>query len=373
VDGKRLDGAGTFTSAVLIRIGRSLLWAVEDISAFAGSDAIPMLSDGPVVGGLLRRAWGEIALASKAGDTLFIRGESGSGKELGARAFHDAAHPGSPDAPFVAVNCAAIPEGLSERLLFGARKGAYSGITADAEGYVQAADGGTLFLDEIAELDLLVQAKLLRVLETREVLPLGASRPQKVSIAVCSASHKALRDEVSAGRFREDLYYRIGRPEVRIPPLRERIDEMPAFIARELRAVDPRLSASATLVETCALRSWPGNVRELLREIRRAAHAASAEPELVVYPHHLANEAGVPMPLPVGASDAPAAPGTSEPPQTSAASFTDEQIAQALEDHGGNVRGTARALGLHRNQIRRWLEKHPDLKARDDSGNSGAG
>jgi transcriptional regulator with PAS, ATPase and Fis domain len=331
-----------------------------------------MLTDGPVVGGLLRRAWGEIALASKAFDTLFIRGESGSGKELGARAFHDAAHAGATGAPFVAVNCAAIPEGLSERLLFGARKGAYSGITADAEGYVQSADGGTLFLDEIAELDLLVQAKLLRVLETREVLPLGASRAQKVSIHVCSASHKALRDEVSAGRFREDLYYRIGRPEVRIPPLRERIDEMPAFIRRELAAVDPRLTASATLVEACALRIWPGNVRELQREIRRAAHAASSELEPVVYPHHLASEAGVPMPVVVTASDAPAAPGASEPPQATAASFTDEQIAQALEDHGGNVRGTARALGLHRNQLRRWLEKHPELKTRDEGGGSGA-
>lgn len=370
VDGKRLEGSGTFASPVLVRIGRSVLWAVEDISPFAGADRIPSLSDGPIVGGLLRRAWGEIALASKAGDTLFIRGESGSGKELGARAFHDASYGASPTAPFVAVNCAAIPEGLSERLLFGAKKGAYSGITADAEGYVQAADQGTLFLDEIAELDLLVQAKLLRVLETREVLPLGASRPQKVTMRICSASHKALRDEVAAGRFREDLYYRIGRPEVRIPPLRERVDELPAFIQRELHAVDPRLNASATLVEACALRTWPGNVRELLRELRRAAHAASSDPELVVYPHHLASEAGVPMPVVVLPSDAPAAPGTSEPPQANAASFTDEQIAQALEDHGGNVRGTARALGLHRNQLRRWLEKHPELKARDENGRS---
>jgi transcriptional regulator of acetoin/glycerol metabolism len=365
-DGKRLEGTGAFAGPILIRVGRSLLWAVEDITPFAGAESIPALSDGPVIGGLLRRAWGEIALASKAFDTLFIRGESGSGKELAARAFHDASYPGSSSAPFVAVNCAAIPEGLAERLLFGARRGAYSGITADAEGYVQAADGGTLFLDEIAELDLLVQAKLLRVLETREVLPLGASRPQKVTIRVCSASHKALRDEVSAGRFREDLYYRIGRPEVRIPPLRERIDELPVFIARELHAVDPRLTASATLVEACALRVWPGNVRELLREIRRAAHAASSEPELVVYPHHLASEAGVPMSVVVRPSDAPAT-GGSEPPQVTAAAFTDEQIAQALEDHGGNVRGTARALGLHRNQLRRWLEKHPELKVRDES------
>ena len=152
------------------------------------------------------------------------------------------------NAPFVAVNCAAIPEGLAERLLFGARKGAYSGATADAEGYIQAANRGTLFLDEIAELDPLVQAKLLRVLETREVLPLGASRAKKVDIGICAASHRRLRDEVTAGRFREDLYFRIGRPEVQIPPLRERLDEIPWFVARELRRVDPssrRRSASS--------------------------------------------------------------------------------------------------------------------------------
>jgi transcriptional regulator of acetoin/glycerol metabolism len=374
VGAKRLEGTSAVSSPALIRIGRSLLWAVEDITPFSGAESIPTLSEGPIVGGLLRRAWGEIALASKAGDTLFIRGESGSGKELAARAFHDAAHGASSSAPFVAVNCAAIPEGLSERLLFGARKGAYSGITADAEGFVQAADNGTLFLDEIAELDLLVQAKLLRVLETREVLPLGASRPQKVSIRVCSASHKGLREEVGAGRFREDLYYRIGRPEVRIPPLRERLDELPLLIRRELAAVDAQLTASGTFVEACALRPWPGNVRELLREVRRAAHAAVSEKESVVYPHHLASEAGIPMPqgrpsdpaMATGPSDAPPA-GASDAPAAAAAAFSDEQIAQALEDHGGNVRGTARALGMHRNQLRRWLEKHPELKARDES------
>jgi transcriptional regulator with AAA-type ATPase domain len=366
VDGKRLEGTGTFESPALVRIGRSLLWAVEDVSPFTGAEWIPTLSEGPIVGGLLRRAWGEIALASRAGDTLFIRGESGSGKELGARAFHDAAHGASSSAPFVAVNCAAIPEGLAERLLFGARRGAYSGITADAEGYVQAADQGTLFLDEIAELDLLVQAKLLRVLEEREVLPLGASRPQKVAIRVCSASHKGLREEVAAGRFREDLYYRIGRPEVKIPPLRERLDELPILVRRELAGVGAQLTASATLIEACALRPWPGNVRELMREIRRAAHAASAENEAVVYPHHLAREAGVPMPHAPAASDAPGAAGAADAPLVPATAFSDEQIAQALEDHGGNVRGTARALGMHRNQLRRWLEKHPEHKSRDD-------
>ena len=174
MNGKQLASSGAFSSPALVRIGRTLCWAVDDVLPFFGKAPGSDAAEGPVLGGRMRRVWGEIALASRAGDTLYLRGESGAGKELAARAFHEA-HFGATVAPFVAVNCAAIPDGLAERLLFGARKGAYSGATADAEGYVQAADGGTLFLDEIAELDPQVQAKLLRLLESREV---GRSGPR---------------------------------------------------------------------------------------------------------------------------------------------------------------------------------------------------
>jgi transcriptional regulator with PAS, ATPase and Fis domain len=217
-----------------------------------------------------------------------------------------------------------------------------------------------MFLDEVAQLDPLVQSKLLRVLESREVLPLGASRSQKVEIRICAASHKKLRDEVTAGRFREDLYFRIGRPEVQIPALRERIDEIPWLIERELSAVDARLSPSVTFVEACALRSWPGNVRELLGEIRRAAHRALEEEELVVSADHLAGEAGNPF--------SKREPATL--PKTTGASWTDEQIAKALAENGGNVRGTARALGMHRNQLRRWLDKHREAQVPGGSGST---
>jgi DNA-binding NtrC family response regulator len=364
VDGQELASSSVFSSPALVRIGRSLCWAVDDVLPFFGEPPSDR-SEGPILGGRMRRVWGEIALASRAGDTLYLRGESGSGKELAARAFHEAFHGAESSAPFVAVNCAAIPEGLAERLLFGARKGAYSGATADAEGYVQAAHGGTLFLDEIAELDPLVQAKLLRVLETREVLPLGAARPRKVEIRICAASHKGLRDEVRAGRFREDLYFRIGRPEVVVPPLRERLDEIPWLVARELGQVDARLASSVALIEACALGAWPGNVRELLREIRRAGHRALEEGVTVVQPHHLADEAGralEPFASPVEAGE-PARRGRTSGPAgaKTAAAWSDEQIAKALADNGGNVRGTARALGMHRNQLRRWLEKHPGV------------
>src|SRR5205823_14554395 len=120
---------------------------------------------------------------------------------------------------------------VAERLLFGAKKGAFSGATADVEGYVQAADGGTLFLDEIGELDLAVQAKLLRVLEAREVLPLGASRPRPVDLRLCSATHRDLRAAVADGSFRADLFFRVGQPEVALPPLRERPEEIPFLVA----------------------------------------------------------------------------------------------------------------------------------------------
>src|SRR5262249_18714382 len=156
----------------------------------------------------LRELEERVAVLSRGGQNVLFIGESGVGKELLAMAYH-AAGAGA-KAPFVAVNCATIPRELAERLLFGTRRGAYTGAAEDAEGYLAAADGGTLFLDEVGELDPAVQAKLLRFLETGEVLPLGHTRPHKVSVRVCSATLHDLREAVSAGRFRQDLYYRIG-------------------------------------------------------------------------------------------------------------------------------------------------------------------
>src|SRR5262249_35010222 len=155
-----------------------------------------------VVGPALQLARQQIERAAKGGDCVLLTGPSGTGKELAARAYHAAT---GRKGPFIAVNCATIPSGLAERLLFRAKKGAYSGADADAEGYVQAANGGTLFLDELADLDPIVQPKLLRMLEEHEIVELGASRPRKVDLRVCVATLKDLRAEVAAKRFREDL------------------------------------------------------------------------------------------------------------------------------------------------------------------------
>jgi transcriptional regulator with GAF, ATPase, and Fis domain len=279
-----------------------------------------------------------------------------------AQAFHRA----GPRAarPLVPVNCAAIPHALAERLLFGARRGAYSGADADAIGYLQEADGGTLFLDEVAELDLQVQAKLLRVLESKEIMPLGASKPRTVDFALCSATSKDLRALVAAGTWREDLYFRIARPAVTLPALRDRPEEIPALIAHELaRLPPPAPGAHISFVEQCLLRPWPGNARELLAEVRAAAQAPRGGGHRLTA-RHLAETAG--SVFSAAALDVPAAPPSRDtsppdPPQKRMPRIDvawRQRIEDALRANGGNITAAARALGLHRNQMRRLLERH---------------
>src|SRR5262249_34415327 len=160
------------------------------------------------------------------------------------------------------VNSAAVPEAIAERLLFGTVRGAYSGATADAPGYLQEAHGGTLFLDELGELPAPVQAKLLRVLETREVTPVGGTRPRPAAFGLVAATPRDVRADLDGGQFRADFYYRVGRARVSVPPLRQRIEEIPWLIAEELAALGG-LVASPRLVEACCLATWPGNLREL--------------------------------------------------------------------------------------------------------------
>jgi transcriptional regulator of acetoin/glycerol metabolism len=349
VDGVKIADETYGSLPRVLRVGQSLLAFVPDLRPYFMGGPVE-LSEHEVIGPVLGRARRAVLRGAESGDSLLLTGPSGSGKELAARAFHAAS--GSRGS-FVAVNCATIPTGLAERLLFGARRGAYSGANADSEGYVQAADGGTLFLDEIAELDLSVQPKLLRVLELHEVVSLGASHPRKVDVRICAATLKDLRDEVATGRFREDLYYRIGRPEVRLPPLVERPEDIPHLVARELTRVDARLTPHTSLLETCALRAWPGNVRELIREIRQAGREALADARTSVKDKDLAEAAGREMTggrkptTPAGGTAAAALPEVSR-----------EAIERALRTTSGNVTQSARTLGMHRNQLRRWLAKN---------------
>jgi transcriptional regulator with PAS, ATPase and Fis domain len=272
----------------------------------------------------------------------------------------------------VAVNCAAIPEGVAERLLFGAKKGAFSGAT-DAIGYVQSADGGTLFLDEIAELDAGVQAKLLRVLETRDVVPVGAAAGVKIELGIVAATHRDLRVAVAERRFRDDLYYRLARPTVLLPPLRARRADIPPLVAREIAAVDRTLAPHSKLIEACCARPWPGNVRELRHAVREAAGVALSHGRDVVRPEDLPARAGLPVreryPSQVSQTStserataaaaaiqtgAPAAPVPGAPPP---AEISREQVLAALGSAGGNVSAAARSLGLHRTQLYRMMER----------------
>jgi transcriptional regulator with PAS, ATPase and Fis domain len=312
---------------------------------------------GMVLGPSLQALLAEVKQASGFGNTLHITGESGTGKELVAQTFHK--HGPRHEGAFIAVNCAAIPQGLAERLLFGARRGAYSGADANADGYIQAAAGGTLFLDEVGDLDLAVQAKLLRVLETRELFPVGAARPHTVDLQVCSATNKDLKQLAGLGRFREDLYYRIGRPMVAIAPLRKRPEEIPWLIEAAIKRVSTTATPYTSLIETCLLRPWPGNVRELLVEIRSAAQSAACQNSPRVESRHLPEGAGTAMrstPEPVSIEISEPTPSPTSPKSVDPAERS--RLEAALRLHHGNVSGAARALGLHRTQVRRLLERH---------------
>jgi DNA-binding NtrC family response regulator len=348
VDGAPVEGEIALVSPTVIRAADTLVLPCADVSAFPGVTT----AGGLVAGPRMRDALAAVDRAAEGSETLLLAGESGTGKELAARRFHERGpHAGG---PFVAVNCATIPEGVAERLLFGARRGAYSGATSDVAGHVQAADGGVLFLDEVGELDLLVQAKLLRVLETHQFLALGATQPTHVSVRVCAATHVQLRRAVADGRFRADLYHRITPPEVLMPALRGRLEEIPHHIAVELAAAGG-LAPSARLVEACMLLPWPGNVRELRRQIREAASRATAEGEGRVRVEHLSPTAGQALEPTAATTKAAVAPRAYV---HRAGQLTREALERALAEHGGNVTRAARSLGLQRTQLYRELERH---------------
>jgi transcriptional regulator with PAS, ATPase and Fis domain len=344
VDGVRVQTERTGALRV-VRAGNTLLVPVDDVRIY--ENARVQVDNDVIMGPLLGRALSSLERAARAGDVVHISGESGSGKELAARRFHRAGP--NRQGPFVAVNCATIPEGLAERVLFGARKGAYSGATSDSEGFLQSADGGTLFLDEIGELEPSVQAKLLRAIEAREVVPLGATRGRPINLRLCSATHRDLRADVQAGRFREDLYFRVARPLVSLPPLRARPEEIPWLIAHELQRFDAQLVAEVALVEQCLLRPWPGNVRELRLEIRAAAGEAQGAGAPLVGVTHLSPSAGMGLQPTRAEAGAPAA--EARRPRTLP---SDDEVRQALEQEHGNVSAAARRLGVHRTQLRRW-------------------
>ena len=242
----------------------------DDSLSAAGAKALARLvGDSPPMRAVKQR----IAKAARSMAPVLVRGESGTGKELVASAIHACSH--RADGPFIAVNCGAIPEALLEAEFFGARKGSYTGASADRDGFFQAARGGTLFLDEIGDLPLAMQAKLLRALQERSVRPLGSTQEEPVDVRIVSATHKDLAAGVADGKFRQDLYYRLNVIEIVIPPLRERLQDLPllcqALVARIARDTGlPAPALTPELLRSLAAKPLEGNVRELENLLHRA-------------------------------------------------------------------------------------------------------
>jgi two-component system response regulator PilR (NtrC family) len=297
---------------------------------------------------------------------VLLQGESGTGKELVARAVHGSS--ARARQRFVAVNCGAIPEQLLEAEFFGYRKGAFTGANEDREGFFQAADGGTLFLDEIGDLPLAMQSKLLRAIQERSVRPVGAVAEAPVNVRILSATHKDLGAEVLAGRFRQDLYYRLNVIQIRVPPLRERIEDVPVISERVLERIAqdagvspaPRLTAAAQ--DLLARYPFPGNVRELENLLHRALALSSGDAIDAAdlgLPEELLDDSQFgalePAAAPVAAV---AAAGPSAPCSLPAdlAGYLDDVergiLLQALEQHRFNRTAAAASLGLSLRQIR---------------------
>jgi two-component system response regulator HydG len=286
---------------------------------------------------------------------VLIQGESGTGKELVARAIHQTS--GRRDGPFMPVDCGALPESIIESELFGHEKGAFTGAVG-AQGLFRMADGGTLFLDEIGELPLAMQAKLLRALQQKEVRPVGGTAAVPVDLRVVSATHRDLQAMVDTHRFRMDLFYRLNVVRIEIPPLRERLEDVPLlvqhFLDEKRRAGSPVEGVGDDALERLFEHDWPGNVREL-ENVLESAMALARGPWLRAADLPMGrNRRATPLPPAVsGGDDAKlvALPLTLDAYEKSA-------LERALREAGGNATEAARKLGIGRSTFYRKLGKH---------------
>jgi DNA-binding NtrC family response regulator len=309
--------------------------------------ATRLVGDSPALQQVLRAA----ALVAATDVPVLVRGESGTGKELLARSLH--AQSSRAAREFVSVNCAALPEALAESLLYGHRRGAFTGAVEHQAGYVVSADGGTLFLDEVGELSLAVQAKLLRFLESGELQPVGQAGTRRVDVRVIAATNRDLETAVRAGRFREDLYYRLNVIPLELPPLREREGDVAQLMTHLTAELSTRHDLEAPRYSPAALARlqrypWPGNVRELRNLCERMLvlfSGRSVEPDNL--PAEIRQEARAsasPFRLPVGGIHLD--------------SVESELIRQALALTAGNRSQAARLLGLTRDTLLYRIKKY---------------
>lgn len=308
-------------------------------AAEAASNDMPLLGTTP---GMVRLRQTLRQIADADVDVL-VEGETGSGKEVVANALHRWSH--RVNRPFVAVNCGALPETMIESELFGYEAGAFTGALKKRVGRVEHAHGGTLFLDEIEAMSPALQVKLLRVLEAREITPLGANDVRRVDVRVIAASKADLQELVRQGRFREDLYYRLHVATVRIPPLRERKTDIPLLFGHFLGGAAKRFRREPAMIGTVVRRhleehDWPGNVRELAHYAERVALGL------------MDDTAPIGPAAPIESIE----PGASLPQRMEA--FEAEQIRAALATHRGDVQATIKALGIPRKTFYDKLHRH---------------
>lgn len=359
VNGSKLDGPGTAPMDAMVRMGRTIALLCADLTPFLASGVD--IQDGLVIGPRLRRELDAIRNAAQPGlasaRTLFVTGQTGTGKELAATTFHRAA---APNGPMIRVNCSTFPPGRADGYLFGWVKGAFTGATSDRRGFLEEADKGVLFLDEIADLPLEVQPALLRAVETGEFYRLGdMERLIKVDVRYVSATCRDIDALRSRGEFRADLYHRLAKARVHLPPLAERREEIPWLVANAL-ALAPVRVPHASLIEHALLREWEGNARDLVSAVHTAARNAQLQSSETVRAEHLPGWQG-----PVASAERPT--GGMTPPFLGAApaaqrkhapDLPKEQVIAAMEQAGGNAAAAARALGLHRNQLNRLRKKY---------------
>jgi two-component system, NtrC family, response regulator GlrR len=287
----------------------------------------------------------QVSLIAQTDSTVFIHGESGTGKELIAKAIHFASTRG--DRPFVALNCAAIPETLLESELFGYEKGAFTGAIRSSKGLFTQAHEGTIFLDEIGDMPLSLQAKLLRVLQERQFYPVGSQRPIEVDVRVVVATNKNLEGEVREGRFREDLFYRIHVIPIRIPPLRERKEDTLPLVEHFLSKFNSQMKKEVKgltpqSLHKLMLYDWPGNVRELENTIEYAV--AMTQQDVITEDYIFPSKAAAPEPL--------------RPLKEMRASFERDYLSNLLALTEGNVSKAAQLAGLYRADLYNLLKKY---------------
>jgi len=300
--------------------------------------------------------------------TVLVTGETGTGKELASRALHNLS---SRKKGLLRVfDCGAAPATLIEAELFGHEKGAFTGAIQAREGVFEQADGGTLFLDEIGELPLELQPKLLRVLEQREVRRVGSGRIRSVDVRVVAATNRNLREEVEAGRFREDLYYRLAVVELELPPLRHRLEDLPLLIAHLLTRASARCGGKRVegvdddVIALFQAYHWPGNVRELNNVLERAVPFSDTNiVSLDALPEALRSAQAAPQPGVVAAKGLVAAASVTDMPFKDAKeqlieAFERQYLVDLIERNGGNVSRAARAADMDRKSITRLLKKH---------------